>query len=373
MNRLFKLFGFKSAPMNIGWDSPSNYVRADVAALPSVQRCMNLIANDVARCPLVVRDAEQTMVEDSTITALFTNAAQAELSGTDFRRWMATEALLSGNAFAQIVTDSMGQPVALRPLSSSAVSLNEDSNGVLHWTYSGTEIDYASMLHFKGAPSLGNPYWGTSVLSAAATSLDAVAQTEAAWNAYTRSGGYGKLVFSHPGALQPATRDAMRTAFMSGHMTAAAAGTPIFVGEGMTVTALSPSWGKDMIELRAAGARVVANMFGVPAAYLDMSEARTQPEIAQSYVSSCLEIWATTWEAEISNKLLPPGLRVRWDWSPVLEGDFRTAGRAYGKFVEVGVLSPNDVRVRLGYSPLPGLWDPRPVMSGVTIESDSIQ
>ena len=102
MERFLRLFGFKSAPMNIGWDSPSNYVRADVAALPSVQRCMNLIANDVARCPLVVRDAEQTMVEDSTITALFTTAAQAELSGTDFRRWMASEALLSGNAFAQI-------------------------------------------------------------------------------------------------------------------------------------------------------------------------------------------------------------------------------------------------------------------------------
>jgi hypothetical protein len=56
-----------------------------------------------------------------------------------------------------------------------------------------------------------------------------------------------------------------------------------------------------------------------------------------------------------------------------LEGDFRTAGKAYGKFVEVGVLSPNDVRVRLGYSPLPGLWEPKPVMSGVTIESDGLQ
>ena len=43
---------------------------------------------------------------------------------------------------------------------------------------------------------------------------------------------------------------------------------------------------------------------------LDMSEARTQPEIAQAYVSSCLEIWATTWEAEISNKRARPTARA---------------------------------------------------------------
>ena len=359
--------------MNIGWDSPSNYIRADIAALPSVQRCIALISNDVARCPLVCRNSENVIVPDATIEALFTNASQPELSGTDFRRWMASEALLSGNAFAQIVTDSMGQPVALRPLATAAVSLNEDTNGVLHWSYSGVEIDYSSMLHFKGAPSPGNPYWGTSVLSASGTSLDAAAQTEAAWLAYTRSGGYGKLIFSHPGALQPATRDAMRTAFTAAHLNTSAAGSPIFVGEGMTVTQLSPTWSTDMMALRTAGAKVVAGIFGVPAAYLDMSDARTQPEVAQFYVSSCLEVWASTWESEISNKLLGAGLRARFDWSPVTEGDFRTAGRAYGKLVEVGVLSPNDVRVRLGFDPLPNLYEPRPVMSGVTIESDGAQ
>jgi len=361
-SRIFR----RSIPV-IAWETSASSVSSSVEELPSVQRCVGLIAGDVARCPLVVRDTQAAVVSDPSIEGLLGGQAHGEaLTGRDLRRWMVTEALMHGNAFAAILTDNQGAPAGLRPLSSSSVSMREDADGTVTWYYQQEPVDYAQLLHFKGMAMPGNPYLGQSPLVAAATTVSAVAQLEAAWLAWAKAGGYGKLGFTHPGALNPTTRDAMRTAFMSQHLSASAAGTPIFVGEGMQVAQLAPTWGRDVAEMRASGNRAIASIFGVPAAYLDSSDARTQPEVAQFYVSGCLEVFASSWEAEITAKLCAPGTRVAFDWSPVTQGDFRTAGRAYAKLVEVGVLAPNDVRARLGFEPYPGLDEPKPVISGVS-------
>jgi HK97 family phage portal protein len=158
----------------------------------------------------------------------------------------------------------------------------------------------------------------------------------------------------------------MRTAFMSQHGAATASATPVFVGEGMKIEPLVPTMASDMATLRANGVREVAALFGVPAAYLDASDARTQPEIAQQYVSACLEAWCCSWLSETTSKLARPGVRVGLDFSPVTQGDFRTAGRAYSQLVQVGCLAANDVRRRLGFPPVAGMDTPAPVISGVT-------
>lgn len=355
----------RTFPM-ISWETSSAVVSSSVEELPAVQRCVGLIAGDVSRCPVVVRDTASAVVPDPSIEGLLGGQALGDsLTGRDLRRWMATEALLHGNAFAAIITDSQGAPVALRPLSSGGVSMREDADGTVRWYYQQQEVEYAQLLHWKGLASPSNPYWGQSPLMAAATTVEAIASLEASYLAFARTGSYGKLGFTHPGALNPAVRDAMRTAFVSQHLSSSAAGTPIFVGEGMKIEQLAPTWGRDVSDARAAGNRVVASVFGVPAAYLDSSDARTQPEVAQFYVSGCLEVFASSWEAEITSKLCTPGTRAAFDWSPVTQGDFRTAGRAYAKLVEVGVLAPNDVRARLGFEPYPGLDEPKPVISGV--------
>jgi HK97 family phage portal protein len=125
----------------------------------------------------------------------------------------------------------------------------------------------------------------------------------------------------------------------------------------------------DVMAARAAGVREVASLFGVPAAMLDGSDARTQPEIAQFYANA-LSSWAASWMAEITSKLAAPGVRIGLDFSPITQGDFRTAGRAYAQLLQVGALAPNDVRRRLGFAPVDGMDIPAPVISGVTPQQD---
>lgn len=360
------LFGSRRR-MAVGFDAPTVWVSSSVSEIPAVQRCVSLIAGDVARCPVTLRDSDGNDVVDPAVEELLGAQAQGEvLTGSDFRRWMAAEALLAGNAFAQVVTDSLGQPVALRPLSTQSVSMREDTDGTLRWYYQEQEIDYSQVLHFKGTTSIGNPYWGASPIGAIKTAVESAADIEASIKAWAKAGCQQKCVFTHPGAMRPDVRDQMRAAFTQQHLNPGAASLPVFVGEGIKIEQMSPTWAADVTNMRASSARMVANAFGVPAAYLDMSDARTQPEIAQAYVSGCLEVWGRNFESEITSKLCRPGVRATFDWTPVTQGDFRTAGRAYKSLVEVGVLSVNDARRRLGFEPIEGKDVPMPIISGVT-------
>jgi len=364
---------FKRATPNISWETPLNYVASSIVGLPAVQRCINQIASDLARVPVHVHDREGNPVEGSTVEELLTGNAWGDaITGTDLRRWMVAEALTTGNAFAIIEIDAQGNPISLQPISTGDVQLHEETTGQLRWEYKGVPFDYGMVLHWKALPTAGNPYWGTSPLSAASTSLAALAYLETVFYASAPTGLVGKVAFSHPGALQPAVRDAMRTAYMTQHGAAANSATPIFVGEGMKVEQLAQSMAKDVAAARAAGVKEVAALFGVPAAMLDMSDARTQPEIAQLY-SNALSAWSANWAAELTSKLAAPGTAVSFDFSPITQGDFRTAGRAYAQLLQVGALAPNDVRKRMGFAPWPGLDEPKPVISGVTPQSDAQQ
>jgi HK97 family phage portal protein len=365
------LFGLRRR-IAVGFDAPAMWVSSSVSELPAVQRCVSLIAGDVARCPILLRDSAGNAVSDPAVEELLSGQAQGQyLTGSDFRRWMAAEALLTGNSFAQIVTDSLGQPVAFRPISSQSMSMREDTDGTLRWYYQEQEVDYSAVLHFKGTTSIGNPYWGASPLGAIKTAAESAADIEGSIKAWAKAGCQQKNVFSHPGQMRPDVRDQMRTAFTLQHLTPGAASLPVFVGEGIKIEQMSPTWASDVAAMRGSASKLVANAFGVPAAYLDMSDARTQPEVAQAYVSGCLEVWGRNFESEITSKLCRPGVRATFDWTPVTQGDFRTAGRAYAQLTQVGVLAPNDVRRRLGFEPWPGLDEPRPVISGVTAQAEA--
>lgn len=357
---------------SLAWETPGNYVRASVTEIPAVVRAINMIAADFARCPILVQTVEGDRAEITSGVSLLSDQAWGDnLTGADLRRWMAAECLTTGNAFAVIVLDDQAVPVALRPIATSDVMMQQQTDGSIAWTYQNQPFDYGLVLHFKAVATTGNPYWGTSPLSAASTTLNGLAQLEAVFAAYAAGGALGKLGFSHPGALQPAVRDAMRTAYLTQHGSAAAAATPLFIGEGMKVEPIAPQMATELAASRAAGTKQIAALLGVPSAYLEGSDARTQAEIAQQYLACCLEVWSASWMSEITSKLASPGTRVSVDFSPVTMGSLQTAGRAYSALVQIGALTPNDVRKRLGFAPLSGLDVAAPIISGITPPLDA--
>jgi HK97 family phage portal protein len=142
-------------------------------------------------------------------------------------------------------------------------------------------------------------------------------------------------------------------------------GVPAFFGEGMKSAQLAADAAGRLLEAKKHGVEDVARAFGIPPQLLWQGEGRSQPETAQAYATHCLAPFCSGIDRELSRKLLPPGQNLHTDLTPITVGDFRTAGRAYAQLVQVGVLAPNDARRRMGLTPIDGLDEPKPVISGV--------
>jgi HK97 family phage portal protein len=181
-----------------------------------------------------------------------------------------------------------------------------------------------------------------------------------------KSGFVGKLAIEHPGPLTATARDSMRTKWAEQHSGADKLGFPAFFGEGMKASQMAADAAARLMDAKKMGVSEVARAFGVPPQLLYEGEGRSQPEIAQAYVTHCLAPFCAGIDAELSRKLLPPGERMKTDLVPITQGDFRTAGKAYAALIQVGALAPNDARVRLGLPRIAGLDDPAPVISGIT-------
>ena len=101
----------------------------------------------------------------------------------------------------------------------------------------------------------------------------------------------------------------------------------------------------------------VSRLFWVPVVYLsDHSRATFASivELTRTYWDGCLSHWCAVWGEEVRKKLLAPGQRVLWDTRDLLKGSFADQVSALRSAIEVGLLSQNEARERLGMPPVEG-------------------
>ena len=101
----------------------------------------------------------------------------------------------------------------------------------------------------------------------------------------------------------------------------------------------------------------VSRLFGVPVVYLSDHSRSTFAsivELTRTYWDGCLAHWCAVWGEEIRRKLLAPGQRLSWDTRDLLKGSFADQVSALRSAIEVGLLSQNEARERLGMAPVDG-------------------
>ena len=341
-------------------------VSADLLGVPAIVRAVNLISTDSARLDLTVTRRDGSVVEDSPAVELLYGNTASFLSGYEMRKWLATSALYFGNGYLLIRRDlRTGDPVALDPVDPSAVSV-EIKGSEACYIVNNQVVDDSSLIHVRASTDPRSPWLGVSPIDQCSRVLGTQAILDQCIEELAKSGFVGKLAIEHPGPLTATARDSMRTKWAEQHSGADKLGFPAFFGEGMKASQMAADAASRLMDAKRMGIGEVARAFGVPTQLLYEGEGRSQPEIAQAYVTHCLAPFCAGIDAELSRKLLPPGERMKTDLVPITQGDFRTAGKAYAALVQVGVLAPNDARVRLGLPRISGLDDPAPVISGIT-------
>ena len=234
---------------------------------PVAQRAVRLVAEGIGGAALVADDPE--------LTAL----VKATSAGQSLLETLASQLLLHGNAYVQVIKDGAGLPAELFALRPERISVIAGSDGwPSGYSYKlGDKVLSIPLLDEDASPNLihiksfhpADDHYGAGCLAAAD---QAVATHNAAglWNRQLLENAArpsGALVYDggDGGGLSPDQFDRLKTELTEAYAGHANAGRPMLLEGGLKWQALSLSPADmDFAELKAAAARDVALAFGVP-------------------------------------------------------------------------------------------------------------
>ena len=274
---LFRAWG---AAASVG-EWPRSYeaqVREAYLSNPIAQRAVRLVAESVAWAPVYSHESGTFMREKSGAST--SSARAVALLPPLLLETVASQLLLHGNAFVQILLDAEGEPAELFPLRPERVKVEGDAGGwPTAYLYRAGEAKHRfpardglgrpGLVHLKAMHPLDDHY-GLGCLGAAAGAV-AVHNAAARWNKALLDNAArpsGALVFD-PGvdgaALSADQFARLREEIEAQFAGAGNAGRPILLEGGLKWQAMSLSPADmDFAGLKAAAAREIALAFGVP-------------------------------------------------------------------------------------------------------------
>lgn len=321
-------------------------------------RAITMVSNDLGRLPISVMTKSTAGMQpvQSQVDDVLARDPNRHMGSLEFRRTLTAQCLRYGNAFAQIVRNGRGDLLELVPLLPHELSMVVDGTSV---TYRHSELGVLStddVLHLRAPGSDG--LWGLSPIRQAREALGLMKAMERTGGRLYANAGVPKLAFVHPGNLSPAAVQSISESYQEKHAGAQNAGKPLVLGEGMKIERINQSLEDQMWQqAREFSIQEVSRLFGVPVTYLaDHSRATFASivELTRTYWDGCLAHWTAVWAEEVRRKLLSPGEFLMWDTRDLLKGSFADQVSSLRSAVEVGLLTQNEARERLGLNPVEG-------------------
>ena len=321
----------------------------------SVYACVRILAESVAGLPLHVieRNIEgsKTAKPEHPLYRLLHDEPNREMTSFVFREALMTHLLLWGNAYAQIIRDGRGYPVALYPLLPDRVSVDRDNTGELTYTYQSdkgqVKLRRENILHIPGLGFDG--LIGYSPIAMAKNSIGMALATEEYGAAFFANGANPGGVLEHPGVLKD--KDRLRDSWQS-QFTGANAHKVAVLEEGLKFHQISiPPEQAQFLETRKFQINEIARIFRVPPHMVGDLEKSSFSNIEQQsleFVKYTLDPWVVRWEQSLGQALLLPSEKdrffIKFNLDGLLRGDYHTRMLGYSTGIQNGFLSVNDVR-----------------------------
>jgi len=243
------------------------------------QRAVRLVAESVAWAPVYAGQSDTLTREDAKEGASTSSARTVSLISPALLETVATQLLLHGNAYVQVLQDAEGLPAELFALRPERVSVEADRAGwPVAYLYKVGEakariaardgLGRPGLVHLRAAHPLDDHY-GLGCLGAAGPAV-AVHNAAAKWNKALLDNAArpsGALVYE-PGdgaALSAEQYERLRTEMEAQLAGVGNAGRPLLLEGGLKWQAMSLTPAEmDFTGLKAAAAREIALAFGVP-------------------------------------------------------------------------------------------------------------
>lgn len=245
----------------------SGAVRRAYLDNPVAQRAVRLVAEGIGGAPLAPADPALARLVSATS------------AGQSLLETLASQLLLHGNAYVQVMKDAAGAPVELFALRPELVSVIAGSDGwPTAYAYRvgdaaltiplGDQDASPNLIHIRGFHP-GDDHYGAGCLAAADRAI-ATHNAAAEWNRTLLENAArpsGALVYDPGDAtpLSPDQFDRLKDELAAAYAGAVNAGRPMLLEGGLKWQPLSLTPADmDFAELKAAAARDVALAFGVP-------------------------------------------------------------------------------------------------------------
>lgn len=354
-------------------ETPSSLVAApmspDIALqISTVYACARLLAGTVSSLPLMVfkEDSRGNRKVDrgSRLWTILHDQPNSVMTASDFWQAMILQWALRGNAYAQIMRDSVGDVISLWPLSSDQMTVFSDKKtGRLVYQYVRDSETYDltpdQVLHIKdiGTGILGFSkleFMGSSVQEAMAT------QKYTMQNAQNFGRPSGILTVDHVLDRKKGQADAVGRALGSFK---SESGKLIVLEADMKFqqVALTPEQSQ-LLESRKYGVEEICRWFGVPPVLIGASGVTTWgsgiAEIVSGFHKFTLNPLLKSIEQALESRILRAEERgsvvIEFNLDAFFRGDLQSRYAAYATAVQNGFKTRNEVRALENDPPLEG-------------------
>ena len=324
----------------------------------AVYACVRILAESVAGLPLHVYErtanGSKSTKPSHPLYRLLHDEPNREMTSFVFRETLMSHLLLWGNAYAQIIRDGRGFPIALYPLLPDRMAVDRNESGELVYTYQSdkgqVKLRRDNILHIPGLCFDG--LIGYSPIAMAKNAVGLALATEDYGATFFANGANPGGVLEHPGVIKPEQADRLRERWQS-QFGGANAHKVAVLEEGLKFHQMSiPPEQAQFLETRKFQINEIARIFRVPPHMVGDLEKSSFSNIEQQsleFVKYTLDPWVVRWEQSLQQALILPSEKatifIKFNLDGLLRGDYQSRMQGYSTGIQNGFMSVNDVRV----------------------------
>ena len=349
-----------------------NAVGPDTAMrLSTVYACIKVLSETVSTLPchlfkLSDDRATKSHAWGDALHSLVNRSPNDWQTSQEFWQQQMVNLCLRGKSYNYIVrAGSSGRVVAIHPLPVDAVSVNVYAQNRIEYSVTvGEKGEQRSevfqpdeILHFKTMSMDG--IRGVSPISYQGHLLGGSIEARNHANNVFANGSTPRGVLMVDGTLSDEAYANLKESWSSSHAGTQNANKVALLEAGVKFEPISMSPGDvQLIETRKMSREEICGMFRVPPHMVaDLSRATFSNITEQSmdFYRSAISPYLKTFESRMNFSFLRDSTReFKFDVSELIRGDFSGEVDAYKKLLEIGVMSPNEVRGRLDMNPRDG-------------------
>ena len=323
----------------------------------AVYACVRILAESVAGLPLHVYErtanGSKSTKPSHPLYQLLHDEPNREMTSFVFRETLMSHLLLCGNAYAQIIRDGRGFPIALYPLLPDRMAVDRNESGELVYTYQSdkgqVKLRRENVLHIPGLGFDG--LIGYSPIAMAKNAVGLALATEDYGAAFFANGANPGGVLEHPGVIKPEQADRLRESWQS-QFGGANAHKVAVLEEGLKFHQMSiPPEQAQFLETRKFQINEIARIFRVPPHMVGDLEKSSFSNIEQQsleFVKYTLDPWVVRWEQSLQQAIILPSEKttifIKFNLDGLLRGDYQSRMQGYSTGIQNGFMSVNDVR-----------------------------